>query len=234
MVVEKKRIAIVTGGSGGIGYACGSVLAGRGYDVVLSARSPEPLRRAASELGCRWIVADAADEDDVTRLFAEAGPPQVLVHAAGILDGSVVREQPPSTFTRVLEANLLSAYLVTRAALESMGPGDRIIYISSIAGQRGSRGRSAYSASKAALEKLAQSVAAEVEPDGIAVHVVSPGPVRTGMIGPGQGQVQYPLEPEDVGSAVAWLDSLHPRVVVRDVVLHSVARGPFAPEPYSA
>lgn len=230
----RKGVAIVTGGSGGIGRACGAVLVGRGYDVVLSARHPEALESAAKELGCRWVAADAANEDDVARLFAEAGPPRVLVHAAGVLDGTVVREQPASTFAHVVEVNLLSAYHVTRAALRTMGAGDRIIYISSIAGQRGVKGRSAYSASKAGLEVLAQSVAAEVEPDGIAVHLVTPGPVRTSMIGPGQGQKQWPLEPEDVASAVGWLDTLHPRVVVREIVVRSVASGPFAPEPYQA
>jgi NAD(P)-dependent dehydrogenase (short-subunit alcohol dehydrogenase family) len=231
---EAKPVAIVTGGSGGIGRACGAELVHRGYDVVLSARHADALETAAKELGCRWVAADAAHEEDVARLFAQAGPPKVLVHAAGTLDGTAVREQSAETFTQLFEVNLLSAYHVTRASLRTMGAGDRLIYVSSIAGQRGSRGRSAYSASKAGLGMLAQSVAAEAEPDGIAVHLVTPGPVRTAMIGPGQGKRQWPLEPEDVATVVGWLDALHPRVVLPEIVLRSVASGPFAPQPYEA
>jgi NAD(P)-dependent dehydrogenase (short-subunit alcohol dehydrogenase family) len=230
----KSPLAIVTGGSGGIGRACAKVLIGRGYDVVLAARSAATLETVAKELGCRWVAADCSSEEDVGRLFAAAGPPNVLVHAAGIFGGTVVREQPASIVESILSANFLSAYHVTRAALQTMEAGDRIIYISSVAGQRGTSGRSAYSASKASLTALAQSVAAEVEADGIAVHLVTPGPVLTAMIGPGQGSKQWPLEAEDVASAVGWLDSLDPRVVVREIIMRSVASGPFAPTPFGA
>jgi NAD(P)-dependent dehydrogenase (short-subunit alcohol dehydrogenase family) len=81
------------------------------------------------------------------------------------------------------------------------------------------------------MNALAQSLAGEVERDGIAVHLLVPAPVRTDMIDPDQGPTMWLLEPEDVASAVAWLDSLPPRVVVRELVMRSVATGPFAPEP---
>ena len=92
------------------------------------------------------------------------------------------------------------------------------------------RGLTAYSASKAGLGALAQSVAAEVERDGINVHLVTPAPVRTDMIDPQSGLEMWLLEPEDVASAVGWLDSLHPRVVVREVIMRSATKGPFAPD----
>ena len=224
-------LAVVTGGSGGLGRACAGVLVARGYDVVLTARNAKALEASAREIGARWIVADCSLEQDVTSLMDQAGMPAVLVHAAGILEGTFVREQPVSTWDHVLEVNLRSAYLVTRAALQGMEAGGRIIYISSTAGLKGMKGLSAYSASKAAIAALAQSVAAEVEREGIAVHLVTPAPVRTAMIDPDAKLKMWLLEPEDVASAVAWLVSLHPRVVVREVVLRSVATGPFAPEP---
>jgi NAD(P)-dependent dehydrogenase (short-subunit alcohol dehydrogenase family) len=177
------------------------------------------------------VAADCTRPEEVERVMAEAGDPTVVVHAAGILSGTFVSDQPVEEFDRVLEANLRSAYVVTKAALARMSAGARLIYISSTAGLKGMKGLTAYSASKAGLGALAQSVAAEVERDGIAVHLVTPAPVRTDMIDPNSGLEMWLLEPEDVASAVGWLDGLHPRVVVREVVMRSVTKGPFAPEP---
>ncbi len=225
------RVAVVTGGSGGIGMACAAVLVDRGYDVVLTARGAGRLAEAAERLGARFVVADCTRTDEVERVMDEAGEPAVVVHAAGILAGTFVRDQAVEEFDRVLEANLHSAYVVTKAALSRMTAGGRLIYISSTAGRKGMKGLTAYSASKAGLGALAQSVAAEVERDGIAVHLVTPAPVRTDMIDPESGLEMWLLEPEDVASAVGWLDSLHPRVVVREIVMRSATKGPYAPEP---
>jgi NAD(P)-dependent dehydrogenase (short-subunit alcohol dehydrogenase family) len=232
--MRAREVAIVTGGSGGIGRACAEALVGRGYDVVIAARGAAALKATAKVLECRSVAADCSVEEDVERLFTEAGPPKVLVHAAGGLEGTKVKDQSPAVFERMFRANLLSAYLVTHAALQTMAPGSRIFFISSVAGMKGLRGLSAYSASKAGLVALAQSVADEVEADGIGVHIVTPGPVRTAMIGPGQGFRQWPLECEDVGAVISWLDSLPPRVVVREIVMRSTSKGPFAPEPFDA
>ncbi len=225
------RVAVVTGGSGGIGMACAAVLVDRGYDVVLTARDAGRLAKAAEQLGARFVAADCTRTDEVERVMDEAGEPSVVVHAAGILAGTFVSDQPAEEFDRVLEANLHSAYVVTKAALARMTAGGRLIYISSTAGRKGMKGLTAYSASKAGLGALAQSVAAEVERDGIAVHLVTPAPVRTDMIDDESGLEMWLLEPEDVASAVGWLDRLHPRVVVREIVMRSVTKGPYAPEP---
>jgi len=227
----KRGIAVITGGSGGIGRACAMGLMQMGYEVVLSARKQEPLAKVASELGCKYVVGDSAEEADARALFQAVEAPRLVVHAAGILAGTFVSEQPVETFDEVLRANLRSAYLVTKYALEKMSAGSRIIFISSTAGLKGMKGLTAYSASKAGMEALAQSVAAEVERFGIGVHLVTPGPVRTAMIDPSHGPTMWLLEPEDVASAVCWLAGLSPRVVVREIVMRSVAEGPFAPEP---
>jgi NAD(P)-dependent dehydrogenase (short-subunit alcohol dehydrogenase family) len=223
--------AIVTGGSGGIGRACARVLCERDYDVVLTARRPGPLKAAAEELGARWVAADCADEDSFAAVVEAAGEPTLLVHAAGVLEGTYVSGQDADVFDKVLRANLRSTYVVTKAVVPQMRAGARVIYISSTAGLKGMPGLTAYSASKAGMNALAQSLAGEVERDGIAVHLLVPAPVRTDMIDPDQGPTMWLLEPEDVASAVAWLDSLPPRVVVRELVMRSVATGPFAPEP---
>jgi NAD(P)-dependent dehydrogenase (short-subunit alcohol dehydrogenase family) len=224
-------VALVTGGSGGIGHACANVLAARGYDVVLTARRADRLEAAAKELGARWVAGDATEEADAERIVATAGEVALLVCASGILEGTFIRNQPVEVFDRVLRANLRSAYLITQSTLTRMTQRGRIIYVSSTAGLKGMKGLTAYSSAKAGMNALAQSVAAEVERDGIAVHLVTPAPVRTAMIDPTQGPTMWLLEPEDVASAVGWLETLPPRVVVREVVMRSVATGPFAPEP---
>ena len=224
-------VALVTGGSGGIGRACAETLKARGYDVVIAARDARRLQEVADAIGVRGIRADCTGEADVQRLLRTSGSPRLVVHAAGILAGTFVRDENLQTFEEVLSANLRSAFLVTREALGYMTPGSRIIYISSVAGQDPMKGLSAYSASKAGLKALALAVAAEVERDGIAVHLVTPAPVRTGMIDPATKLKMWLLEAADVAGAVAWLDGLPPHIVVPDLVLRSVSTGPFAPEP---
>jgi NAD(P)-dependent dehydrogenase (short-subunit alcohol dehydrogenase family) len=223
--------AIVTGGSGGIGKACARVLCQRGYDVLLVARQAEPLAAAAKEVDGRWIAADCSKETDVRRILESAGTPAVLVHAAGAVEGAPIHDQPVELFDRVIEANLRATYLMTRAVLEHMKPGGRLFFLSSTAGRKGTGGFSAYSASKAGVNAFAEAIAAEVEKDGIGVHLIVPAPVRTEMLDQASHRDLWLLEPEDVASAVAWIDSLPPRVVVREIVMRSVMSGPFAPAP---
>ncbi len=151
-----QKVAVVTGGSGGIGMACGEALLARGYDVVLTARRPEPLREAAEKLGARWVAADAADEASFAGVVAGLDRVDLLVHGAGILAGTFVRKERIETFDEVIRANLRSTFVTTAAVLPKMPVGGRIIYISSTAGRRGMKGRTAYSASKAGMNAFAR------------------------------------------------------------------------------
>jgi len=226
--------AIITGGSGGIGKACARGLRDRGYDVLLVARRPAPLRTAAEAIGGRWIAADCTKERDVARIMEAAGSPAVVVHAAGLVEGADLRDQPDDLFDRVLQSNLRATYLITRAVLPRMKPGGRLFFLSSTAALKGVRGFSAYSAAKAGINAFANAVAAEVEEDGIGVHLITPAPVRTEMLSTAAHGNLWLLEPEDVASAVLWVDSLPPRVVVREIVMRSAMTGPFAPRPLPA
>uniref|UniRef100_UPI0021F352C9 SDR family oxidoreductase n=2 Tax=Mycobacteriaceae TaxID=1762 RepID=UPI0021F352C9 len=87
------RSALVTGGSGGIGKACGAKLVELGYDVVLTARREEPLRAAAAELGARYVVADATQPETFAPAAAALDEIDLVVHAAGILGGTYARKQ---------------------------------------------------------------------------------------------------------------------------------------------
>lgn len=227
----RARVAIVTGGSSGIGLACGRRLAAGGYDVVLSARREVPLADAAGSIGARWVAADSADPDAFARVVAEAGRVDLLVHAAGVMQGTFVRKESLDAFESVLRTNLTSAFVVSAAALPVMTPGGRIVFLSSSSAHAPQPGRAAYSASKAGLNAFAAALGREVDRDGIAVHVVTTGPVATPML----DDVHFPmltLEADDVARTIVWLDQLAPSVVLPEVVLRAVEKGPFAPEPF--
>src|SRR4051812_30917866 len=95
---ERPRVAIITGGSSGIGLATGRVLVEAGYDVVLTARREEPLRAAAESISARYAAADSAEPDQFARVVGEAGRVDLLVHAAGVNQGTFVRKESIDTF----------------------------------------------------------------------------------------------------------------------------------------
>lgn len=225
------RTAIVTGGSSGIGREVGRQLAAAGYDVVLTARRSEPLEEAAASMGARWVAADAAVPEQFAAVVAEARDVDLVVHAAGVMAGTFVRKETLEGFESVLRANLISAYVVSHGALASMGAGGRFVFLSSSSSHAPQPGRSAYSASKAGLNAFAAALGKEVERDGIAVHLVTTGPVATPML----DDVRFPMRTlgvHEVAAAVVWLDSLPCNVVLPELALRSVDSGPFAPEPF--
>jgi NAD(P)-dependent dehydrogenase (short-subunit alcohol dehydrogenase family) len=225
------RVAIITGGSSGIGLAVGRHLVDAGYDVVLTARRDGPLQAAAAAMGARGVAADSADPDAFAAVVAAAGRVDLLVHAAGVMDGTFVRKESLATFESVLRTNLTSAFVVTNAVLPVMAAGARIVLLSSSSAHAPQPGRSAYSASKAGLNAFASALAKEVERDGISVHVVTTGPVATPML----DDVHFPMRTlgvDDVARTVVWLDTLPGNVVLPEVRLSSVDQGPFAPEAF--
>lgn len=221
---------MVTGGSGGIGKACGRRLTELGYDVVLTARREEPLRAAAAEIGARYAVADASDPDKFAPAVDAIGEVDLLVHAAGVLGGTYARKQTFGQWRATMAANLDSCFVVTSAALPRMKPGSRFVFISSSTAHEPMPARTAYSASKAGMNAFAAALAQEVDRDGINVHIVTPGPVETEMLTDVPFEM-WAIRAADVAEAVAWLDTVDRSVEVPEIRLHAVTRGPFARKP---
>jgi NAD(P)-dependent dehydrogenase (short-subunit alcohol dehydrogenase family) len=198
------RTAIVTGGGRGIGAAVARELTRRGALVTVFARSPAELEQVVRAGGAALAVAgDVTSEADVRRLLADhersAGPCDVLVLAAGVLERGRVEALRPEAFRRVLEVNLTGAFLSCRAVVPGMRERrrGRIIGIASISGHLGTPEASAYNASKWGLIGFAKSLAEELKPDGVQVMTVSPGSVETRML------AQTPFPPAMSAESVA-------------------------------
>jgi NADP-dependent 3-hydroxy acid dehydrogenase YdfG len=221
---------LITGGSGGIGKSCGRRLAELGYDVVLTARREEPLRAAAEEMGARYVVADAAAPETFEPAVRALEKIDLVVHAAGVLGGTYARKQTFEQWRTTMSANLDSCFVITSAVLPKMVAGSRFVFISSSAAHEPMRARTAYSASKAGMNAFAGALALEVDRDGIAVHLVTPGPVETDMLQDVPFEM-YAIQTADVANAVAWLDTVDPSVELPEIRLNAVSRGPWAREP---
>ena len=186
-------IALVTGGSRGIGAAVCVELARRGYDVAIGCRTREDAAAAVADaviaLGRRAIVArvDVTDATQVGELFqrveAELGPLDVLIASAGITRDTLLGASVPADFDDVLAVNVSGVANVCREAARRMIARRRgsIVTLSSVAAQRPGRGQSNYAASKGAVESFTRALAVELAPRGIRVNAVAPGVIETDM-----------------------------------------------------
>jgi NAD(P)-dependent dehydrogenase (short-subunit alcohol dehydrogenase family) len=183
------KTALVTGSTGGIGRETALLLASAGAAVVVSGRDAERgagTVQAITEQGgsARFLAADLTDLDSLRRLADAAGDVDILVNNAGVFPGAPTTDQDPAVFDSVLAANIRAPYFLTAALVPAMiakGAGS-IVNISTMAVRIGMPGLSVYSATKAALESLTRTWAAEFSPAGVRVNTVAPGPTRTDMV----------------------------------------------------
>ena len=223
------RVALVTGASRGIGRAIAINLAASGCAVAVNYRSrsdaADEVVGLIEETGGRAIAvaADVADADAVeamtTDVAEKLGPIAVLVNNAGITDDDLVLRMKPEAWDRVIQTNLGSAYLCTRAVLRGMlkARWGRIINITSVSGLSGNPGQANYAAAKAGLVGLTKSVAKEVGSRGITVNAIAPGFIETDMTEELAEDVRAAVlpaitlgrfgSPEDVAAAVGYLAS---------------------------
>jgi len=187
------KVAVVTGGTRGIGLAIAAWMLEHGASVVISGRDADRLNIALKELArdgapVAGLVADAARREAADRLVEMArerfGHLDVLVNNAGITRDGLVIRMKDEDWDRVLETNLKGAFLMIRAASKAMvrrKTGGRIINIASTAGAMGNAGQANYSAAKAGLIGLTKATARELAHWGILVNAVAPGLVETDM-----------------------------------------------------
>ena len=176
------KVALVTGGSRGIGKAIALELARAGADVVLSYHTGrEEAEAVAAEIGGQAVCADVSDAASARALVEEAGDLDILVNNAGLTRDGVLARMSDDDWRAVIETNLSSVFYTCRAAARPMMKrrGGAIVNISSIVGLRGNWGQTNYAASKAGIIGFSKSLARELGSRNVRVNVVVPGYVRT-------------------------------------------------------
>jgi NAD(P)-dependent dehydrogenase (short-subunit alcohol dehydrogenase family) len=222
--VAKDRVAVVTGGSRGIGLAVARSLLEQGMRVAITATSDDRLRAAAAALGAvagsdsvLTLRADVRQYDQVEGALSETvrrwGGLDILVNNAGVGVFRSVADMTLDEWRQILETNVSGVFHGCRAAVPHLRTrgGGWIINVSSLSGTNPFPDGAAYCASKAAVNAFSEAFMQEVRHDGIRVAYVMPGSVRTDFAGHGAAGAEWKLAPEDVAQVVADLVAFPPR-----------------------
>lgn len=227
-----ERSALVTGGSSGIGLAIARMLAAEGYGVTVCGRRPDKLKHAVDEIGdsAHGVPTDVTREEDVVALLRDhakrCGRLDVLVNSAGIFAAQSSDAVDVSRVDRQLAVNVRGPLLVTREALALLRTAGAehgkalIVNLSSVAGKQGQPGNTIYSATKAALISLTESVQRETAGEGIQATALCPGLVATPMTEGAAVPAAQMVQPEDVAEAVRFLLLTSASCLVPEIVLN--------------
>lgn len=226
----KNKLAVITGGSRGIGLATAEKFLQEGARVVITASSPATAGKAAEALKARYpdsvvdgIAPNLTDFQEVRNAFRDVeekyGPIDILVNNAGVSESTPLESYTDELFSKVMDLNVNGLYNTTRAVVESMtsrGSGV-ILNTSSMVSLTGQPSGVAYPASKFAVNGITVSLARELGPKGIRVNAVAPGITETDMMKAVPKDVIEPIiariplrrlgQPEDIANAFAFLAS---------------------------
>lgn len=208
------KIAVVTGGTKGIGRAIVESLLEKGATVLFCGRKRADLEQTLKELGnpkaANGFVCDVRDENQVAEMLQTCaerlGGVDILINNAGIGGFATVEETDPADFRRVLETNLFGVFYACHAAIPLMKRrgGGYIINISSLAGTNAHPRMATYNASKFGLNGFSEALMQEVRQDNIKVSYIMPGSVNT-EFGDGAAKPDYALQPADIAQVVVDL-----------------------------
>jgi len=183
----ENKVAIVTGGNSGIGYAAAAVLAERGAKVIVTGRNKEALNKAEQELNVTGIAADQSDLKSIDNLVAEVaakfGKVDAVFLNAGIASFAPLELASEEHYDSIMNVNVKGVYFTLQKLLPILNDGASIILNTSVNASVGMPNSSVYAASKAALLSLNRVFATELAPRKIRINAVSPGPVETPIYG---------------------------------------------------
>lgn len=186
METLKNKIAVVTGGNSGIGYATAIELKAQGAEVIITGRRKEAVETAAQELGVTGLVADQASLADIEQLVATVkekfGKVDILFINAGVLGGAGIAEATEETFDYVIGVNFKGAFFTLSRFIPILNNGASVVFLSSNTASMNAANSSIYSSTKAALNSVMKIAAAELAPRRIRVNAVSPGPIETEIL----------------------------------------------------
>jgi NAD(P)-dependent dehydrogenase (short-subunit alcohol dehydrogenase family) len=221
-----ERVALITGGASGIGLATARQLLQAGWKVAVVDRDEASLKPARDELGAGKgvflapldVTDEKAGETVLAKVVEALGRIDGVVNSAGIAADIPALDTPVDLFRKILDVNVVGTFIVARAAARIMkdAGGGAIVNLASVAGVRGSKGRSAYGTSKGAVVVLTQVLANDLARFGIRVNAIAPGPIDTPMVKAMHGEKDRALwmrhipmrrygTPQEVASVVEFL-----------------------------
>jgi NAD(P)-dependent dehydrogenase (short-subunit alcohol dehydrogenase family) len=222
----ENQTALVTGGTAGIGLASARLLALEGAAVIITGRDPLRGKQAAADIegNVVFIPADLSDLESVKWLAREAGDIDILVNNAASFPSALTVDQDVTSFEAMFDTNVRGAYFLVAQLVPGMldrGRGS-IINVTSMVASKGVPAASGYSASKAALESLTRTWAAEFGSRGVRVNSVAPGPTRTEGVAAQWGETN-----EELGRALPLGRTASPTEVAEAVLFLASPRASF-------
>lgn len=179
----KNKIAIITGGNSGIGYATAKQLKEQGATVIITGRRKEAIEKAGRELGVHTIVADQSSLSDIENLVSQVkgdfGIVDILFINAGIAGLGSIEQATEALFDNIIDINFKGAFFTLSRFIPVLKDGASVVFLSSNTASMPGPGASIYSSSKTAINSIMKSAALELAPRKIRVNSVSPGPTET-------------------------------------------------------
>lgn len=181
------KVAVITGGNSGIGYASAKELKANGATVIISGRNAERVKKASEELGVKGIVADVADLSQLDNLVEtvknEYGNVDVLFVNAGVFSLAPIGQNTEESFDYQMNINFKGAFFTLEKFFSILNDGASVINLSSVLANKGVANTAIYSASKAAMNSYTKTAATELAPRNIRVNSINPGPINTPIYG---------------------------------------------------